>query len=170
METTEDTDWLSDANGNKCSISYFGTREAAQKALDSLRNCSYCSDCLYCSDCSYCSYCSDCSKVSEQKNKQAAGPPPVPKIDGIHKRLYEAASQTGALNMSDWHTCGTTHCRAGWVVHLAGEAGYALERFLGAALAAQLIYRESGYRINPGQFYVRNDEAMADMKRLAEAD
>jgi hypothetical protein len=69
--------------------------------------------------------------------------------------------------MSTWHTCNTTHCRAGWVVHLAGEAGYALERFHDTALAAQLIYRESGYQINPGKFYVRNDEALADMAKLA---
>ncbi len=71
--------------------------------------------------------------------------------------------------MGSWHTCNTTHCRAGWVVHLAGEAGYALERFHNTALAAQLIYRESGYKINPGQFYVNNAAALEDMKRLATA-
>lgn len=31
--------WLKDKNGNKCSVEYFGSREAAQKALDSLENC-----------------------------------------------------------------------------------------------------------------------------------
>jgi len=70
--------------------------------------------------------------------------------------------------MGDWHTCGTTHCRAGWVVHLAGDAGYALERFHNTALAAMLIYRESGAAINPGRFYDSNVKALADMKRLAE--
>jgi hypothetical protein len=69
--------------------------------------------------------------------------------------------------MTDWHTCGTTHCRAGWVVHLAGEAGYALERFHNTALAAQLIYRESGYDISPCRFYDNNEDALADMARLA---
>ena len=102
----------------------------------------------------------------------ATGPlgcPPIPVIENIHAKVYKAVSEPGALDMSTWHTCDTTHCRAGWVVHLAGEAGYALERFFGEGpLAAQLIYRESGYAINPGKFYVRNDEAMADMKRLAE--
>jgi hypothetical protein len=70
--------------------------------------------------------------------------------------------------MSQWHKCGTTHCRGGWVVRLAGEAGYALERFYGTLLAAQLIYRESGYEINPCRFFDDNKEALADMKKLAE--
>jgi len=70
--------------------------------------------------------------------------------------------------MQDWHTCNTTHCRAGWVVTLAGKEGLELEEYFNTALAAQLIYRESGYRINPAKFYGSNDEAMADMKKLAE--
>lgn len=72
--------------------------------------------------------------------------------------------------MNDWHTCNTTHCRAGWVVHLAGEAGYALERFHNTALAAQLIYRASDYDISPCMFYVSNEKALKDMKRLAEGE
>jgi len=81
--------------------------------------------------------------------------------------VYEAASKPDALKMSDWHTCNTTHCRAGWVVHLAGEAGYALERFHNTALAAQLIHRASGSPISPVRFYETNEQAMADMKRRA---
>lgn len=56
------------------------------------------------------------------------------------------------------------------VVHLAGDAGYALERFHNTLLAAQLIYDESDsdFRINPCRFYDKNDDALADMKRLAE--
>ncbi len=72
--------------------------------------------------------------------------------------------------MDNWHTCKTTHCRAGWVVHLAGEAGYALERFHNTPLAAQLIYRASGSPINPCRFYDSKEDALADMKRLAEGE
>jgi len=74
--------------------------------------------------------------------------------------------------MGDWHTCNSTHCRAGWVVHLAGEAGYALERFHDTALAAQLIYRESSptLPVSPPRFYEDNETAMADMQRMAEAE
>ncbi|KWT72389.1 hypothetical protein APY04_0183 [Hyphomicrobium sulfonivorans] len=55
-------------------------------------------------------------------------------------------------------------------MHLAGEAGYALEKFHNTELAAMLIYRESGYEISPRRFYEPADVAMADMKRLAEAE
>ena len=72
--------------------------------------------------------------------------------------------------MTDWHTCENTHCRAGWTVALAGEAGKKLEQFHNTELAAMLIYRESGYHINPARFYDRNEAALEDMKRLAEAE
>ena len=74
--------------------------------------------------------------------------------------------------MNDWHTCDTTHCRAGWVVHLAGERGYALEEFHDTELAAMLIYRESSplLKVNPARFYDNNKHAMADIKRMAEME
>jgi hypothetical protein len=53
-------------------------------------------------------------------------------------------------------------------VHLAGDAGYALEQFHGSLLAGQLIYRESGAPINPCRFFDDEAGALADMKRLAE--
>ena len=57
-------------------------------------------------------------------------------------------------------------------MHLAGEAGYALERFHNTALAAQLIYRDSSSLppVSPVRFYESNDVAMADIKRMAEAE
>ena len=101
----------------------------------------------------------------------AKGPPPVPKIADIHEAIYAAASSPDALNMCEWHSCENTHCRAGWAVTLAGEAGRELERFYGTALAAMLIYDASdpNFKINPGRFFDQNIEALADMKRLAEA-
>ena len=65
------------------------------------------------------------------------------KIKNIHQAVYEAASKEGALDMCDWHTCDTTHCRAGWVVHLAGDAGKALEWSMGTSAAAAMIYLAS---------------------------
>ena len=95
--------------------------------------------------------------------------PPVPSIENIHKAVYAAVTApTHKLEMGNWHRCDTTHCRAGWVVHLAGPAGYALERFHNTELAAMLIYRESGYYINPARFYDSNQAALDDMKKLAE--
>ena len=89
-------------------------------------------------------------------------------IEGIHQKLYAAVSQPSALDMGQWHACETTHCRAGWVVHLAGEAGYELERRTSNLFAAQQIYKASGYEISPARFYDSNEDALADMKRLAE--
>jgi hypothetical protein len=100
-----------------------------------------------------------------------SGPPSIPKIEDIHKKIFEAASiPPEALEMGMWHTCGTTHCRGGWAVHLAGKPGYALEAFHGTLLAAQLIYRESGYAINPCRFFDSNADALADMARLAKGE
>jgi hypothetical protein len=94
----------------------------------------------------------------------------IPRIDRIHEKVYAAVSQPDALNMGDWHTCETTHCRAGWVVTLAGDAGKELEARFGTELAAMLIYRESGSPINPCRFYDSNEAALEDMRKLAEME
>jgi hypothetical protein len=98
----------------------------------------------------------------------------APIIPNIHQAVYAAASKNGALDMSTWHRdgfCGTTHCRAGWVTHLAGEEGKALERRHGHAGAATLIYLASDPAIERiPNFYDSNAAALADMKRLAEAE
>ena len=171
--------WLKDSNGNKCSVEYFGSEEAAQKALDSLKECRDCTDCSHCSDCSDCSGCSGCSDCSRcshcfdcddmKEDKDESGPPPVPIIPDIHKAVYAAASHPGSLAMESVHTCAHTHCRAGWVITLAGEAGRKLEEFFDWELAAMKIYDASapGYKINPERFYDTNDDALADMKALA---
>ena len=70
--------------------------------------------------------------------------------------------------MSSFHSCETTHCRAGWVIHTAGAEGYALEKETSSVFAAMQIYKASGYEISPNRFYDSNEEALEDMKRLAE--
>ena len=97
----------------------------------------------------------------------------VPTITDIHQKVFAAASAPEALDMGTWHgSCGTTHCRAGWVVHLAGEAGYALERFHNTELAALLIYDASSGLppVSPVRFYDGNEEGLADMRRMAELE
>ena len=98
--------------------------------------------------------------------------PEAPIILDIHRVIYEAASQPGALDMTDWHKCQNTHCRAGWAVTLAGDAGRELERFFGTNLAAMKIYdascAESGFKINPCRFFDDNEAALEDMRKLAE--
>ena len=73
--------------------------------------------------------------------------------------------------MENVHTCANTHCRGGWIITLAGAEGKALEKYFNWELAAMKIYQAStGEKINPCRFYDSNADALADMKRLAEAD
>ena len=96
----------------------------------------------------------------------------VPVIKDIHQTVYAAATQPGALDMGNWHnSCGTAHCRAGWVVTLAGDAGRAMEFCMGTPAAAAMIYLASDPKIEKmPNFYTDNGTALADMKRLAEQE
>ena len=82
-----------------------------------------------------------------------------------------ATKTESSLNMSDWHTCETTHCRAGWVVHLAGEAGYKLEQQTSTEFAAMQIYKASSkIRVSPAKFYLDDNDSLRDMRRCAEIE
>jgi hypothetical protein len=74
--------------------------------------------------------------------------------------------------MSDWHTCETTHCRAGWVEHLAGEQGKALADKSSTLSAAMMIYKTSSPNIpvSPTRFFETNEVAMKDIIRCAELE
>ena len=106
----------------------------------------------------------------EGANLEGANLEGVPLIENIHQAVYAAASQChSSLDMTAWHTCETTHCRAGWVVTLAGEEGKKLEEKIGTSSAAALIYWHSDPDLKQlPDFYCDNETAMADMKRLAE--
>ena len=100
----------------------------------------------------------------------------IPKIENIHQRILRAASAENALDMGNWHGgdanfCGTTHCRAGWATNLAGEGGRVLEGMLGTPVAAALIYQASDPQLaKVPDFYCNNEEALSDMKRLADEE
>jgi hypothetical protein len=97
----------------------------------------------------------------------------APAIENIHAKVYAAASQPGALDMSMWH-CGTSHCRAGWVVTLAGKEGADLESEIGTPAAAMAIYMASDPERWKTErlpdFYCGNATALADMARMAGVD
>jgi hypothetical protein len=95
----------------------------------------------------------------------------VPVIKNIHRKVFAAASQDAALDMSVWHTCETTHCLAGWVTTLAGDAGQQLEELIGTDAAAMLIYMASDPDLGRlPDFYCDNASALADMKLRAEIE
>ena len=97
--------------------------------------------------------------------------PETPKIEHIHQRLLEAVTIKGKLDMATWHTCETTHCRAGWIVTLAGKAGEELDEQTSPEFAAKQIYHASSpIRVSPVRFYETNEVAMADIKRCAKEE
>lgn len=90
----------------------------------------------------------------------------MPVVDCLDAKILDAiTSGGGLLEMATWHTCGTTHCRGGWSVTLAGAAGKALERKVGEHQAASMIYRASTGRVP--HFFATNRAALEDIKRCA---
>ena len=96
--------------------------------------------------------------------------PEVPVVEDLDAKILAAIGRPGcSLDMGAWHQCETTHCRAGWAIHLAGKSGYDLEKNMGdPALAGRAIYRASTGR-SP-HFYATNERALADIRRCAEED
>lgn len=92
--------------------------------------------------------------------------PTVPVVEALDAKILAAVENgAGGLEMGAWHTCETTHCRAGWAVHLAGEPGYALEREYGPQAAGRMIYLASVGRAP--HFFASNERAMADLREQA---
>lgn len=100
--------------------------------------------------------------------------PEVPVVEELDARILGILDAgDGALRMDAWHeeaqdACGTTHCRGGWAIALAGEAGRALEARRGAHVAAILIYRASTGRVP--DFFASDESALADLRRCARID
>lgn len=105
-------------------------------------------------------------QVVTSPGAEARERPVIPVVPRLATRMLEAIRQDGcALDMSSWHTCDTTHCWSGWAIHLAGEPGYALERFVGPWTAGHLIIRAScPYRTSPPDFYATDATALADIE------
>jgi len=96
--------------------------------------------------------------------------PEVPVVDNLDSQILELVTAgAGVLEMSAWHgeggVCGTTHCRAGWAVHLAGKAGIDLERKLDAHRAGRMIYLASTGRVP--WFFASNERALEDIALCA---
>jgi len=99
-------------------------------------------------------------------------PAEIPVIPNIDATILAAIESGGTLDMSSWHGphdqwCGTTHCRAGWAVHLAGEKGKSLQDRVGAQMAGTLIYHASRPGIPAPYFFASDDDALTDIKRCA---
>ena len=100
--------------------------------------------------------------------------PEVPVVENLDKRILDSITAEGCrLKMSSWHggepengtACGTTHCRGGWAIVLAGAAGLKLEQELGVFRAATAIYLASTGRVP--HFFATDENALRDIKRCA---
>ena len=92
-------------------------------------------------------------------------------VPGLHQKILAAIDGGGKLEMGSWHTCETTHCRAGWAVVLAGNAGRLLEAQMGSSAAGALITQAScPWLEKVPNFYAANEEALADIKACAERE
>jgi hypothetical protein len=139
------------------------------------KNCTDCNGCYGCYGCSQCYSCFSLSRISDSSGISRYGAAKIsnktPFIKNIHAAIYSVCKVKKALDMDEFHTCKTTHCRAGWAIHLAGEKGYALEAKFGPVIAASMIYdASSNFKISPPRFFEKKKDAMADMKRLAELE
>ena len=83
----------------------------------------------------------------------------------------EAVNNPNALEMDTWHTCDTTHCRAGWAVVLAGKEGKDLESKTSSLFAGMVIFNKSSdIKVPLHKFFDNNKDAMDDIKRCAELE
>ena len=107
--------------------------------------------------------------LSEANLAKALLPPGVPIVPDIDKAILAEIEAGGELRMMDWHYCETAHCRAGWAIHLAGEAGSRLEKEIGPCAAGALIYAASRPDKPVPDFYAPDDEALEDLRQCANA-
>ncbi len=92
--------------------------------------------------------------------------PEVPVVENLDAKILGVVTDGGGvLDMSDWHTCDTTHCRAGWAITLAGKDGAKLEEEHGPYRAGAMIYRASTGRVP--HFFASDSDALEDIKREA---
>jgi hypothetical protein len=135
--------------------------------------CGNCESCAYCAGCATCRRCVECLYISGHSDsfKAAQITLPVPVVPNIHATVKAAVAPPHSLNMTDWHSCETMHCRAGWVVVLAGEAGKLLEAQTSTLFAAMQIYiKSSSIHVGTDRFFDDDEKAMEDIQRCAELE
>jgi len=93
----------------------------------------------------------------------------LPDLKNPDAMILAAIENGGKLEMSDWHKCETTHCRAGWYIQLAGSAGTMLEAVYGAPAAGAIIFTKAYPTKRVPDFYADNDAALADIRANATA-
>ena len=79
----------------------------------------------------------------------------------LPRKVAEAAlASCDALDMAAWQTCQTTHCLAGWAIHLSGPAGYALEAATSPSVAGAMLMPSASHL-----FHSDNETARAWLEK-----
>ncbi len=91
----------------------------------------------------------------------------IPTVENIDAKILASIEAGGKLEMKAWHSCETTHCRAGWACLLAGYAGGLLEGKTSSYLAGRLIYEKSRPGIPYPDFFATNNDALEDIRKHA---
>ena len=92
--------------------------------------------------------------------------PDIPVIESLDAKILAAIEGgKGTLDMSTWHKCETTHCRAGWAITLAGKAGAEPEEKYGPHHAGRLLCRAATGRVP--HFFASNERALEDIREQA---
>ncbi|NBV06628.1 MAG: hypothetical protein EBS06_05270 [Proteobacteria bacterium] len=96
------------------------------------------------------------------------------KIPNIDSAIFESIKTgKGELDMNSWHGkdkvneenwCGTTHCRAGYAICLAGKEGFELEKKYGSELAAKMIYAVSRPDEKLPDFHASDEEVLEELE------
>ena len=86
----------------------------------------------------------------------------IPKVRNLYSTILKRLRTDGELDMAGIRQCKTIHCTAGWIIHLAGKQGYALEEKFGWECATNMIHNKNRQNTQQANYYrLKNDEAMA---------
>ena len=86
----------------------------------------------------------------------------IPSPELARQILTIADATPGRFEMSDWHTCETTHCGWGWAIILNGELGKKLENELGTSVAGAILLPEFAPYV-----FADNETAIEKLKEIA---
>lgn len=117
--------------------------------------------------------------LTDIRNAVVLNGPDVPIVENLNtKTLALLESNPDSFDMSSWHgfadpkgdalRCGTSHCRAGWAIALAGKLGEELEYAFGSLVAGMLIFAKSCPReTNRPDFFCTEEAAIQQIREAA---
>ena len=75
---------------------------------------------------------------------------------------HAALASPDSLEMSDWHTCKTTHCICGWAEHLGGPLAKLIIEQFGNDVGGLMLLGVEAH----AHFYKENDDARAFLQSV----